>query len=69
MSVRVRAVDQYGQIIDGYVSARRDTRTARRFFTTVLDAHGEPMEIVTDRAPAKSVTGAIYTVDNGLTAS
>jgi transposase-like protein len=47
-----RAVDQYGQIIDVYVSARRDTRAARRFFTTALDAHGEPMEIVTDRAPA-----------------
>jgi len=47
-----RAVDQYGQIIDVYVSVRRDTRAARRFFTTALDAHGEPMEIVTDRAPA-----------------
>jgi IS6 family transposase len=47
-----RAVDQYGQIIDVYVSSRRDTRAARRFFTTALDAHGAPVEIVTDRAPA-----------------
>src|SRR2546427_6396869 len=47
-----RAVDQYGQIIDVYVSAWRDTRAARRFFTSALDAHGEPLEIVTDRAPA-----------------
>jgi transposase-like protein len=47
-----RAVDQYGQIIDVYVSARRDTRTARRFFETALGAHGEPTEIVTYRAPA-----------------
>jgi transposase-like protein len=47
-----RAVDQYGQVIDVYVSAKRDTRAARRFFTTALDAHGEPMEIVTDRAAA-----------------
>jgi transposase-like protein len=47
-----RAVDQYGQIIDVYVSPRRDTRAARRFFTTALSAHGEPVEIVTDRAPA-----------------
>ena len=47
-----RAVDQYGQIIDVYVSARRDTRAARRFFETVLSAHGEPVEVVTDRAPA-----------------
>jgi IS6 family transposase len=47
-----RAVDQYGQIIDVYVSARRDTGAARRFFTAALDAHGGPMEVVTDRAPA-----------------
>ncbi len=47
-----RAVDQYGQIIDVYVSARRDTRAARRIFAVALDAHGEPIEVVTDRAPA-----------------
>jgi IS6 family transposase len=46
-----RAIDQHGQIIDVYVSARRDTRAARRFFTTALRAHGEPVEVVTDRAP------------------
>jgi transposase, IS6 family len=45
-----RAVDQYGQIIDVYVSARRDTQAARRFFTTALRDHGEPAEVVTDRA-------------------
>jgi IS6 family transposase len=47
-----RAIDQDGQIIDVYVSARRDTQAPRRFFTTALCAHGEPAEIVTDRAPA-----------------
>jgi IS6 family transposase len=47
-----RAAAQYGQIIDVYVSARRDTRAAERFFTTALAAHGAPTEIVTDRAPA-----------------
>ena len=45
-----RAVDQYGQIIDVYVSARRDTRAARRFFATALGSHGQPAEVVTDRA-------------------
>src|SRR5436190_23112882 len=45
-----RAIDQYGQIIDVYVSARRDTRAARRFFATALGVHGEPTEVVTDRA-------------------
>jgi transposase, IS6 family len=47
-----RAIDQYGQIIDVYVSARRDIRAARRFFATALGAHGVPVEVVTDRAPA-----------------
>jgi IS6 family transposase len=47
-----RAVDQRGQIIDVYVSPRRDTTAARRFFETALGAHGDPVEVVTDRAPA-----------------
>jgi IS6 family transposase len=51
VAVRVPAVDQYGQIIDVYVSARRDARAARRFFMMALRAHGEPVEVVTDRAP------------------
>lgn len=47
-----RAVDQYGQIIDVLVSTRRDLRAARRFVVQALRAHGEPVEVVTDRAPA-----------------
>jgi IS6 family transposase len=35
-----------------YVSPRRDAGSARRFFETALGAHGEPVEVVTDRAPA-----------------
>jgi transposase-like protein len=45
-----RAIDQHGQIIDVYLSPRRVTRAARRFFTTALRVHGEPVEVVTDRA-------------------
>jgi transposase, IS6 family len=47
-----RAVDQHGQIIDVYVSPRRDATAARRFFEPVLGIHGDPVEVVTDRAPA-----------------
>ncbi len=47
-----RAVDQDGQIIDVYVSVRRDTGAAQQFFATAVLAHGEPAEVVTDRAPA-----------------
>src|SRR2546426_10731803 len=43
-----RAIDQFGQIIDVYVSARRDTRAARRCFATALRDHREPAEVVTD---------------------
>jgi IS6 family transposase len=45
-----RGTDQHGQIIDVYLSPRRDTRAARHFFATALGNHGEPVEIVTDRA-------------------
>ncbi len=47
-----RAVDQHGQVIDVFVSARRDIAAARRFFRTALAAHGEPDEVVTDLAQA-----------------
>ncbi len=50
-----RAVDQHGQIIDVYVSPRRDLWAARRFFTAAIRAHGEPIEVVTDRAPPLAV--------------
>jgi transposase-like protein len=47
-----RAVDQHGQVIDVFVSRRRDIASARRFFTTALAAYRSPVEVITDRAPA-----------------
>jgi len=47
-----RAVDQQGQVIDVYVSQRRDIAAARTFFTAALTVHGIPTEVITDRAPA-----------------
>ena len=52
-----RAVDQYGQVIDVYVSPKRDIAAARKFYTGALTAHGEPDEVVTDLAQALE-TGA-----------
>jgi IS6 family transposase len=46
-----RAVDQHGQVIDVYVSKRPDIASARRFFTAALAVHGDPAEVITDRAP------------------
>ena len=47
-----RAVDQHGQVIDVYVSGRRDIGSARTFFTVALTVHGDPGDVITDRAPA-----------------
>ncbi len=47
-----RAVDQHGQVIDLFVSHRRDIASARRFFTRALTVHRSPVEVITDRAPA-----------------
>ncbi|GAA3744786.1 hypothetical protein GCM10022225_30550 [Plantactinospora mayteni] len=41
-----RAIDQYGQVIDVLVSARRDAAAARRFFTRALTS----LKVVTDAA-------------------
>ena len=47
-----RAVDEHGQVIDVFVSARRDLPAARRFFARAITAHGHPAEVVTDLAQA-----------------
>jgi IS6 family transposase len=47
-----RAVDSDGQVVDVFVSARRNNSAARNFFAAALAAHGEPDEVVTDLAPA-----------------
>jgi transposase-like protein len=47
-----RAIDQFGQIIDVFVSPRRDVRAARRFFEqAIATTKLQPVEVVTDRAP------------------
>ena len=40
-----RAVDEHGQVIDVYVSARRDLTSSWRFFGRSVAAHGEPEEV------------------------
>jgi transposase-like protein len=48
-----RAIDQVGQIVDVYLSPRRDSRAARRFFATAMArTQTLPTEVVTDRASA-----------------
>jgi transposase-like protein len=46
-----RAVDQFGKVIDVFVSARRDANAARRFFAGALGSTKvTPVEVVTDQA-------------------
>jgi transposase, IS6 family len=46
-----RAVDQTGQVVDVYFSARRDITAAHRFFDQAIGATKvTPVEVVTDRA-------------------
>jgi transposase-like protein len=47
-----RAVDQFGQVVDVLVAARRDAGAAHRFFECALGTTKvTPVEVVTDRAP------------------
>jgi transposase-like protein len=47
-----RAVDQFGQVVDVFVSPRRDTTAARRFFEQAIGTTKViPVEVVTDHAP------------------
>jgi transposase-like protein len=46
-----RAIDQFGQVIDVWLSRRRDLAAARAFFTRALTIGSVPVEVITDRAP------------------
>jgi IS6 family transposase len=46
-----RAIDQFGQVIDVFVSPRRDIKAARRFFKQAIGTTKvTPVEVVTDLA-------------------
>ena len=47
-----RAVDQYGQVIDVFVSKKRGLKAVTAFFSNAICSHGQPAEITTDRARA-----------------
>ena len=47
-----RAVDEQGQVIDVFVSKKRDTKAATGFFASAIGVHGSPAEVTTDRSPA-----------------
>jgi transposase-like protein len=47
-----RAIDQFGQVIDVFVSLQRDTKAANRFFERAIGATKiMPTEVTTDQGP------------------
>ncbi|PZS25124.1 MAG: IS6 family transposase, partial [Pseudonocardiales bacterium] len=64
-----RAIDQYGQVIDLWLSARRDLTAGRTFFIRALATGAVPVEVTTDRAPVyprildELVPGALHTTE------
>jgi transposase-like protein len=51
-----RAIDQFGQVIDVFVSTRRNMSAARRFFEWAIGTTNvTPIEVVTDGAPTYQV--------------
>lgn len=62
-----RAVDQDGQVLDVFVSNRRDTAAAEWFFAKALRDHGEPLEIVTDKSPTLAAVIADLAADSAHT--
>jgi transposase-like protein len=48
-----RAIGQFGQAVDVFVSPRRDAKAARRFFERAIDTTKRaPVEVITDKAAA-----------------
>ena len=48
-----RAIDQFGQVIDVFISPQRDAQAARRFFERAITTTKiTPVEVVTDKAAA-----------------
>jgi len=45
-----RAVDQHGQVIDVYVSKRRNVAAAAKFFEMMLAGRERPIDVITDLA-------------------
>ena len=47
-----RAVDHDGEVVEGFVTNRRDRRAARACLTRAMTRDGRPASIVTDRRPS-----------------
>ena len=65
-----RAIDQFGQVIDVFVSARRDAHAARRFFERAIGTTKvAPVEVVTDQAATYPIVVAALLLGRGIAPS
>ena len=60
-----RAVDHEGEVLEAYVSKRRDRKAALIFLKKIMKRYGRPQAIVTDRL--RSYQAAMNIIDNGHT--
>ncbi len=62
-----RAIDEHGQIVDVYLSERRNTEAARTFFTHAITASDiTPTQVTTDKAKSypKALQAVVSAVDH-----
>ena len=62
-----RAVDQYGQVIDVFLSKKRDLKAAEAFFAGAIRSNGEPAEVTTDRPTLWSASLPSYSRPRSMT--
>ena len=60
-----RAVDHEGEVLEVFVTKRRDRKAALRFLKRAMKRYGRPKVIVTDRLP--SYRAAMVTIGNAAT--
>ncbi len=58
-----RAVDHEGEVLESFVSRRRDRKAALVFLKKIMKRHGQPRAIVTDRL--RSYRAAMNMIGNG----
>ena len=65
-----RAVDHEGEVLEAYVSKRRDCKTALVFLKKIMKRYGKPQVIVTGRLrsyrAAMKIIGNVHTQEVGL---
>ncbi|MBF0301345.1 MAG: IS6 family transposase, partial [Oligoflexia bacterium] len=59
-----RAVDKDGDTVDFLLTAKRDTKAAKRFFKKAIKRNGTPKKIKIDKSGANKAGAEAYNVEN-----